>query len=136
VIEPRTAALAEAARQAEAATPERDGSAAARDANSRDIRRFMAEQAEGTVLALRVQMKLSREAIAIFERTGEVRTPQMGGSLGPVRADLTFEMHGGPAGYIDALRRGLARREQLMPDIEANAAMLRTEAATYDDAAE
>jgi hypothetical protein len=131
-IDPRTVALANAASgAAPSSEPPPGAGVAGRAALVGQARREMVEDAERSVLRLERHVAQLRDTVRILEETGEVWVPQMDRTLGPARADMRFEAHGGPAGYIDALRRGIvafvehaipSRREmaqQLRADYEA-----------------
>lgn len=131
-IDPRTAALAEAIQALPAAAPVQDAASAstiaARKAEAAAGRRDMVEGYEAAVLQQRQQLVTIRESIRLFEETGKVHTTDQNGDLKPADERITFEAHGGPAGYVEAMRRSLIGIEAIrLPEWEAAARRLRAD---------
>jgi hypothetical protein len=59
----------------------------------------------------------------LFEETGQVwQTDNQGVLRPPTRTDIDYAMHGGPAGYIAAVKGQLDILEAKMPELEQGVA--------------
>lgn len=61
---------------------------------------------------LQASVYSTKETIRLFDETGRVHLPDQHGRLVPAPERLDFAAHGGPAGYIEALKKRLPANER------------------------
>jgi hypothetical protein len=132
IIDPRTAALAADAAERDA-PPARDTSGSDAETEARlsqgvENRRFMAEQAEAGVNAMRAQLSNSREMVRRFEETGQFWQADNNGVLQlSTVPESAWAVYGGVAGYVAQVKESLEPTEKAIARLTEGAAELRAQ---------
>ncbi|TCZ52985.1 hypothetical protein [Roseicella aquatilis] len=96
------------ARARDAVSTTEDAEARAQRQQTLDIRRFMAEQAEEGVDAMRKQYDLITDQVRIFDETGQIWMPDGKGVLQPSSIPMeNWDHYGGPAAYMAIVKQRL-----------------------------
>jgi Rad3-related DNA helicase len=78
--------------------------------NSRgeDVGRIVADQALAKAAAMEKQLTWMKAQVQKYEETGEIWMGDMNGELKPMARPHDFAEHGGPAAYMEQVRKSLA----------------------------